>query len=100
MNFKKFFWPTKEKIIFSAAIFVLFNIFLIPAIADICAIISGEADYLGVDIICPKPYLKFTNILRYLEDKSIISINFLFEFVYVIVSYLVSTIIVYFKNFY
>ena len=25
MNFKKFFWPTKEKIIFSAAIFVYFK---------------------------------------------------------------------------
>lgn len=89
MDYKKFFWATKEKVLLTLALFVLANIFFLPI--DDTGLWGREPTE-----------LRFYPIWDYLSEprypESIYKLNVQFEIVYLGFSYLVACIVFHMKN--
>lgn len=88
MDYKKFFWATKEKTLLTLGLFILLNIFAFPSVQNVYCSIGEE---------CP-PQTDFNNIFNSLTAPTFVSIDFSYEIVYIGFSYLAACIFFHLKK--
>ncbi|GEM_PF-2957275 len=92
MDWKSFFWASKEKVALAIGLFVLLNVFFLPVNQNVCIGIDYRCmipEYEGPCNASCKSKLNFINILQFKSSNDTINtMDFSYEIVYLGFSYL------------